>query len=53
MRVVMASSQSRAVIGVTARKTRTRAVRKASGRWWMYQVVRKPTELFFPVSGGA
>ena len=72
---------------VTARRTRTRAVRKASGRrrWrparraflallaaplairvvvatlavpglWsgvnvLYQVIRKPTELFFPVSG--
>src|SRR5712691_7848342 len=87
MRVVMASSQSRAVTPVTANRTRRRAVRKASGqrRWrsarrvflallaaplairvivamlavlglwsavnWMYQVVRKPTELFFPVSG--
>jgi len=87
MRVVMASSPSRAVTAVTARRPRTRAVRKASGRrrwrsvrrvflallaaplairvvvamlavlglWsavnWMYQVVRKPTELFFPVSG--
>ena len=83
----MASSPSRAVTTVTARRTRRRAVRKTSGRrrwrsarrvflallaaplairvvvamlailglWsavnWMYQVVRKPTELFFPVSG--
>ena len=82
----MASSPSRAVTTVTARRTRRRAVRKTSGRrrwrsarrvflallaaplairvvvamlavlglWsavnWMYQVVRKPTELFFPVS---
>ncbi len=86
MGVVMASSPSRAVTTVTARRTRRRAVRKTSGRrrwrsarrvflallaaplairvvvallavlglWsavnWMYQVVRKPTELFFPVS---
>ncbi len=87
MRVVMASSQTRAVPAVATRRTRARAIRKASGRrrwrtarrvvlallkaplalrvvvatlavlalWsavnWMYQVVRKPTELFFPVSG--
>jgi hypothetical protein len=87
MRVVMASSHTRAVPTVAARGTRRRAVRRASGRrrwrsarrvvlallaaplairvvvatlavlalWsavnWMYQVVRKPTELFFPVSG--
>src|SRR5712692_5253293 len=86
MGVVMASSPSRAVTTVTARRTRRRAVRKTSrprrrtsarrvllamlaaplairvvvamlavlALWsavnWMYQVVRKPTELFFPVS---
>ena len=87
MRVVMASSHTRAVPTVAARTPRRRAVRRAAGprRWrsarrvvlallaaplavrvvvatlavlalwsavnWMYQVVRKPTELFFPVSG--
>ena len=87
MRVVMASSQVRAVPTIAARRPRRRAVRRPSGRrrwrsvrrvvlallaaplairvvvatlavlalWsavnWMYQVVRKPTELFFPVSG--
>jgi hypothetical protein len=87
MRIVMTPSQSRAVGTITARRTRTRAARRASGRrrwrsarrvvlallavplavrvvvltiavlalWsavnWMYQVIRKPTELFFPVSG--
>jgi len=83
----MTPSQSRAVGTTTARRTRTRRVRRAPGRrrwrsarrvflallaaplairvvvltiavlalWsavnWMYQVIRKPTELFFPVSG--
>jgi Transglycosylase SLT domain len=87
MRIVMASSPTRAVPTVAARGPRTRAVRRAPGRrrwrsvrrvalallaaplairvvvatlavlalWsavnWMYQVIRKPTELFFPVSG--
>ena len=83
----MTPSQSRAVGTITARRTRRRPARRASGRrrwplvrrvflallaaplairvvvltiavltlWsavnWMYQVIRKPTELFFPVSG--
>ena len=83
----MTPSQSRAVGTITARRPRTRRVRRPSGRrrwrsarrvflallaaplairvvvltiavlalWWavnwMYQVIRKPTELFFPVSG--
>jgi len=87
MRIFMTPSQSRAVGSITARRTRTRRVRRPSGRrrwrsarrvflallaaplairvvvltiavlalWWavnwMYQVIRKPTELFFPVSG--
>ncbi len=86
MRLFMTPSQSRAV-AITARRTRRRPARRASGRrrwrsirrvflallaaplairvvvltiavlalWsavnWMYQVIRKPTELFFPVSG--